>query len=459
MGGAGLVVASNRGPLSFALDESGKPVPAGSAGGLAAALHPLLEDSGATWVACAMSDADRMATAEGLMTERGLRLVTVQPDPTTYRMAYDVVSNATLWFVHHHLFDLARRPRLDHRWAVAWDAYRDLNASFAAAVADAAGEGATVLVQDYHLSLLPRMLAEKRPDLRAVHFTHTPFADPSFLRVLPKAVARELLEGMTGGHAAGFHTRGWEQGFLACCADQGVEAPRTFVSPLAPDPDYLAERAASPRCVAAGRRIEEMLGGRRMVLRVDRVDPAKNLLRGFWAFDELLRARPEFRGEVVLMAMAYLSREGLPEYLAYGAEVEHAAQRVNDVWGTEDWDPVVLDVADDPDRSFAALTRYDVLLVNPLRDGLNLVAKEGPLVNTADGVLALSREAGSFAELRDQALEVNPFDVAGTAAVLGEALDMPADARAQRAAALRALVSERQPGDWLADNLGAVVDG
>src|SRR5579863_578345 len=183
--GADLVIASNRGPLSFSMDARGRPVPSGSAGGLAAALHPQLEGSGATWVGCAMSDADRMATAEGLMTERGLRLVTVQPDRETYRMAYDVVSNSTLWFLHHHLFDLSRRPRFDRHWAEAWEAYRELNRQFAAVVADAAGEGATVLVQDYHLSLLPGLLAGTRPDLRCVHFTHTPFADPSMLRVLP----------------------------------------------------------------------------------------------------------------------------------------------------------------------------------------------------------------------------------------------------------------------------------
>jgi trehalose 6-phosphate synthase len=454
---ADLVIASNRGPLSFSLDQEGRPVPAGSAGGLAAALHPQLEGSGATWVACAMSDADRQATAEGLMTERGLHLLTVQPDLDTYRMAYDVVSNSILWFLHHHLFDLARRPRFDHHWAPAWDAYRDFNQLFAAVVDAAAAEGATVLVQDYHLCLLPGMLAEKRPDLHTVHFTHTPFASPDTLQVLPAAVAREILEGMTAASACGFHTTRWEAAFRGCCQDMGVNMGRTFVSPLTPDHDSFVERAAAPECMAAGERLEELLQGRRMVLRVDRIEPAKNLLRGFWAFDEMLRMRPDLRGEVVLLALAYPSRSTLPEYLAYGAEIEHTARRVNDTWGTEDWVPIILDVADDSGRSLAALVRYDVLLVNPLRDGLNLVAKEGPLVNATDGVLALSREAGAFAELHTEALEINPFDVTGTAEVLLRALDMAPDERARRAEALRALVTQRKPGDWLADQLAAVL--
>ena len=210
---ADLVIASNRGPMSFALDHEGRPVPAGSAGGLAAALHPQLEGSGATWVACAMSDADRMATAEGLMTERGLHLLTVQPDRDTYRMAYDVVSNSTLWFLHHHLFDLARRPRFDHHFVRAWEAYREFNELFAQVIDAAASEGATVLVQDYHLSLVPGVLAQKRPDLHTVHFTHTPFASADTLRVLPSTVAREVLEGMAGARACGFHTARWEECF------------------------------------------------------------------------------------------------------------------------------------------------------------------------------------------------------------------------------------------------------
>jgi trehalose 6-phosphate synthase len=455
MGGADLVIASNRGPLSFKLDRSGEPFLADSAGGLAGALHPLVEGIGATWVACAMSEADRKAADAGLMSQPGLELVTVEPDLVTYRMAYDVVSNTMLWYCHHHLFDLARRPRAGHGWTEAWDAYRSLNESFAQAVADVANDGATVLVQDYHLCLLPEMLARKRPDLRTVHFTHTPFADPNMFRVLPTAAGRELLEGMAAARACGFHTARWEAGYLGCCADLGVEPGRTFVSPLGPNRAHLEQRTSSDSGRSARRQIDEMVGDRRLVVRVDRIEPSKNLLRGFWAFDELLETHPKWRGKVVMLALGYSSRETLADYLAYGTEVEHTVDRVNETWGTADWRPIILDVADDTDRSFAALTRYDVLLVNALRDGLNLVAKEGPLVNDTDGVLVLSREAGAYEELGEAVLAVNPYDVADTADVLARALDMPGPERARRAAALRALVERRQAGDWLADLLAA----
>ena len=452
MGGADLVVASNRGPVSFSFDDAGRPVQAGSAGGLAAALQPLLQGRGASWVACAMSDADRMAAADGLSKVDGIDLLLVQPDSATYRMAYDVVANSTLWFCHHHLFDLARRPRLDRFWTEAWEHYRELNQTFAAVICETAANGATVLVQDYHLSLLPGMLARQRADLRCVHFTHTPFADPSALRVLPARAARDLLGGMAAA-ACGFHTARWEAAFLACCADNDIEAPPTLVSPLSPDPEHLARRTASPRCAAAAERLDALIGNRQMVLSVDRVEPSKNLLRGFWSFDELLHRHPEVRGKVVLLSLTYPSRQNLPEYLAYSTELEHTAQRVNETWRTDDWTPVLLDVADGLDRSFAALMRYDVLLVNPLRDGLNLVAMEGPLLNTNDGVLALSREAGSFAELRDEAVEVNPFDVTGTAEVLLQALEMSPEERRRRARALRAVVVRRKPHQWLTDQI------
>lgn len=451
-----LVVASNRGPLSFRFDDTGQPVPGATAGGLAGSLRDLLVGTGSTWVACAMTDADRAAAAAGLQREEGLRIVTVEPDADRYAMAYDVVSNATLWFVHHHLYDLARRPRFERRWHEAWDAYRELNRSIADEVVEHAVDGDTALVQDYHLSLVPAMVRAVRPDVAVVHFSHTPFADPGLLRVLPDGVGQELLQGLAASRACGFHTRRWADAFVACCVDQGVEPPATVVTPLAPDAAKLADRARSDACRSAAARLAALVGDRRLVVRVDRMELSKNLVRGFWALDELLEEHPEHRGAVVMLALAYASRQGLPEYLAYRSEVEQVAAVVNERWGTADWQPVLLDIADDPDRSFAALTMADVLLVNPIRDGLNLVAKEGPLVNDRDGVLVLSREAGAWDELHDAALGINPYDITETAAALHQALGMAPGERAERATSLRARVAAHTPRQWLDDQLAAV---
>jgi trehalose 6-phosphate synthase len=460
------IVVSNRGPLTFRAGPDEELVPVPAAGGLASSLHRLLAGSGATWASVTMGAADREAVDKGLMKIEGLDLVPVVIDDETYRQAYDVVANSTLWYVHHHLFDLPNRPRFDRRWRQAWEGYRAYNRAMADAVSERAGDGDTVLVQDYHFSLLGGMLAERRPDLRTVHFLHTPFAEPAMLAVLPDDVAAELLDGMAGYGACGFHCHKWEAGFHACYSSmgrgrgQGLVAPRTFVAPLGLDVDGVVDEAAAAGVAAAAGTLRDEVGGRRVVGRADRMEPSKNIVRGMLAFEELLVARPEWRGQVVHVVCAYPSRQGLAEYLAYAADVEHTAERINHAFGDVEvgWTPIVLSVTDDYARSLAALTLSDVLLINPVRDGMNLVAKEGPLVNTVDGVLVLSREAGAWEELElggDGALGVNPFDLAGTADALHGALTMSSDERAARADALRVAVRGRTSADWWADQLAA----
>ena len=464
---SGTLVVSNRGPLSFRATDSGALEPVPAAGGLASSLRRLLAGSGTTWASVTMGAADREAVARGLMHEEGLDLVPVVVDDDTYRQAYDVVANTTLWYVHHHLYDLPLRPRFDRHWRAAWEGYRAYNRAMADVVVEHAGEGDAVLVQDYHFSLLGRMLAERRPDLRTVHFLHTPFAAPAMFGVLPDDVAAELRDGMAGYGACGFHCHAWEACFAACYAVAGEEPPPTFVAPLGTDEVTLEEEATSPAALAAAAALRTEVGGRRIVARADRMEPSKNIVRGMLAFEELLETHPEWRGEVVHVALAYPSRQGLAEYLAYAADVEHTAERINHGFspgsgsgsgGTGGWTPIILSVEDDRARSLGALSVSDVLLVNPVRDGLNLVAKEGPLVNTAQGTLVLSREAGAWEELAlggRGAIGINPFDVSGTAEALHAALSMGTAERAERAAALRAAVQARTDADWWADQLAA----
>ena len=451
-----IVLVSNRGPFAWTASDDGELSARRAAGGFAATTAALLDGSGTTWIAAAMTDGDRMAAQRGAADVEGFHLRLLSPDPDDYRAFYDVVSNSILWFLHHGLFDLSRRPTFDHHFRQAWDRYRAVSATFADAVSEEAPDGAAVLVQDYHLSLLGRMIAERRPDLDAVHFSHTPFCGPTSIRVLPDDVAGELVEGMGGFAACGFHCDRWANTFAASCREVGREPPPTFVAPIGPHPDDIGAAAASKACHEAHAALEVELGGRKLLLRVDRIELSKNIVRGFLAYDELLRRHPEWCEQVTFGAFLYPSREGLPEYLAYRNEVESLAARLNDEWGTPDWTPVILDADDDFPRSVAALRRYDVLLVNPIRDGLNLVAKEGPLVNERDGVVALSREAGAWQEMAGAALEVNPYDVAGTADILHRALTMTPGERTAHAAALRKAALARSPTDWLTDQLAAL---
>jgi trehalose 6-phosphate synthase len=312
-----------------------------------------------------------------------------------------------------------------------------------------------VLVHDYHLMLVGSELSRTRSDLRTLHFTHTPFCEPDDLALLPDAVARELMASMVSYGACGFHSSRWAAAFGRCAAAVTGKAPRTVVSPLAPDAARLAAATTSPGFAERSAALEDRLAGRQLLLRSDRAELSKNLGRGFLAFDELLARRPEWRGRVVFIALAYASRTDMAEYLAYRSEMEHLVDLVNERWSSPGYQPVALEVADDYLSSVAALSRYDALLVNPIKDGLNLVAKEGPLLNSLAGVLALSREAGAFEELSAGALEVNPYDVAGTAAVLERALSMAAGERRRRARLLKEIISKRSPRTWLEELIDA----
>jgi trehalose 6-phosphate synthase len=450
-----IVLVSNRGPVSFVREDGGGLTSKRGAGGLVSGIGPLAAEGDVTWLAAAMSEADRAAASAGVVEADGFRVRLLDLDPETYRLAYDVVSNEVLWFAHHGLWDLTREPAFDASWSDAWDAYRAVNHAFADAVADAAPSGAVVLVQDYHLCLVAARLRSTRPDLTCVHFHHTPFAPPVWLEPLPAAASHELIEGLAAHRACGFHSQRWADDLLASASAISGLAPRTFVSPLASDPDDIRAAAATPACERALQVIDERLDGRQLIGRVDRVELSKNLLRGFQAFGELLEAHPEHRDRGVFVAHAYESRVGVPGYTAYRDRVEDEVRHINDRFGRDGWEPILLDIADDFPRSVALLRRADVLLVNPIRDGLNLVASEGALVNERSAVLALSPEAGAWERLGDAALRTPPFDVTGTADVLHQALTMPAAERKERAARLRAVAEARTPAHWLEDQLAA----
>ena len=454
-----MLVVSNRGPFRFTAEPDGSFTPHPGGGGLSSALRPLLGDPAvhAAWIAAAMSDDDRAAVRADGVHAPDLDLTLLDLDPELARLHYDVVSNQTLWFLYHGMFDLVRRPTFDAQFREAWDAYVAVNRAFADAVAERAAAGDAVLVQDYQLTLVPGMVRDARPDLRVGFFLHTPFCGPNSVRVLPTDVAEALLGSM---HAVpcGFHTERWARAYAASSREiLGPDAaPRTFAASLGPDADELTTIATSDGARAAGDELDALVGARRMILRIDRVEPSKNITRGFVAYDRLLERHAEWRTNVVFVALLNPSRTSLPEYEECRSEIDAAADAVNARWGTAEWQPVVLDTRDDFAGSIAALARYDVLFVNPIKDGLNLVAKEGPLGNTRDGVVCLSPEAGAFDELGDAVVAVHPYDIEQNATALHTALSMSSDERADRSARLRRIAGSRTPRTWLDDQLAAV---
>jgi trehalose 6-phosphate synthase len=298
-----------------------------------------------------------------------------------------------------------------------------------------------------------------RPDLRIGHFSHTPWAPADYFGLLPDDVAEELLRGMLGADRLGFLTRRWADAFAACCerVTGGTGTTEIGVHGLGADADFLRERAHRPDVVERMAQLREQVGeGRRTIVRVDRTELSKNIVRGLLAYQELLETRPEWRERVVHIALAYPSRQDLAVYRDYTAEVSRVAAEINERYGTAGWTPVVVHVKDDFARSLAAYRLADVALVNPIRDGMNLVAKEVPVVSDAGCALVLSREAGAYWDLGEDAITINPYDVTGTAEALHAALTMPAGERAERTKRLSSSATSLPPRRWFLDQLEAL---
>jgi len=452
-----ILVASNRGPVSYALDEeTGELTARRGGGGLVSGLSAIGPDAGALWVCSALGDGDREAVRRGV-GEDGVRMLDIDAD--VHADAYNGIANSVLWFVHHLLYQTPLEPVFDAEFRRQWASYETYNRAFAEALADEAAEGAAVIVQDYHLTLVPGMLRELRPDLRIGHFSHTPWAPVDYFRMLPDDIAEQVLVGMLGADRLGFLTRRWADAFTAC-ADAlvgGLGTTRVGVHGLGADADFLRARAHQADVGERMAALREQIGeGRKAIVRVDRTELSKNIVRGLLAYRQLLEDAPSWRERVVHVAFAYPSRQDLAVYREYTAEVQRLADEINSQYGTPGWTPVVLHVKDDFARSLAAYRLADVALVNPIRDGMNLVAKEVPVVSDEGCVLVLSREAGAYEELGEDAITVNPYDVIGTARALHEALVMPLDERAQRTKRLAAAATALPPAQWFLDQLHAL---
>ncbi|MFJ5777528.1 trehalose-6-phosphate synthase [Streptomyces sp. NPDC093094] len=465
--GAQVLVASNRGPVSYELREDGSLHARRGGGGLVSGLSAIGPEAGAVWVCAALGDADREAVRRSHGGRRlsadatgGQQVRMLDIDATVFSDAYNGIANSVLWFVHHMLYQTPLEPVFDAGFRAQWASYEAYNRAFAEALAEEAAEGAAVVVQDYHLCLVPGMLRELRPDLRIGHFSHTPWAPPEYFRMLPDDISAQLLRGMLGADRLGFLTRRWADAFTACCDAfaGGLGGTRVGVHGLGADADFLRERAHREDVAERMTALRDEIGGadRRTIVRVDRTELSKNIVRGLLAYRHLLDAHPEWRERVVHVAFAYPSRQDLAVYRDYTAEVRRVAEEINADFGTPGWTPVLLHVEDDFARSLAAYRLADVALVNPVRDGMNLVAKEVPVVSDRGCALVLSREAGAYEELGEDALGVNPYDVVGTARALHEALSMPPEERAGRTKRLAEAATALPPSRWFLDQLNAL---
>ena len=459
-----VVLASNRGPVSFVPSEDGLRTK-GAAGGASPALDAVARRLGdrAFWVAAAISDADREAVRSGAAAkasaELGYGFKLLEFDPETYRSYYNEVSNRMLWYANHCLWDEVGIGRADLS-PDAWDhGYEPVNRAFAREVALHLDDDTLVLFQDYHLATAPGHLRAMHPDVLIAHFTHSSFCGPKGMEPLPDEVRRGVIEGLLGADLLGFHVGPWVEGFFDSCEQAGAtvdrsagavdhDGRRTWVRayPIPIDARDLTERAFGSSATDWAHRFRAWAGDGMLIVRGDRAEPSKNIVRGFEAFGLLLDRKPELEGKVRFAACVYPSRQDLEEYRAYVERIRAAADRVNERHPAT----IELYMNDDFDRTLGAYRVYDVLLVNPIMDGMNLVSKEGPALNERDGVLVLSEGAGSFGELGDDAIGVaDPLDVSATATALETAIDMSPEERKRRAGALATTARTSKPGDWI----------
>ena len=467
-----LLVVFNRAPVSYTRDDHGLRVARRGGGGVVTALGGLLAHHDVTWVASAMTEEDRAVAEErgGSFVEEtadgaSYRLRLVSHEQAAYDRFYNVLANPTIWFLQHYLWGLGSAPDFGPTLHEAWtDGYVPVNEVLAAAALEELERepDAAVLFHDYHLYVAPRLVRDARPDVVTSHFVHIPWPEPDYWHALPSELRVAVHEGLLANDVVGFHTERWRRAFLlaaerllgahvdreAGTVEHRGRTTRVVARPIgvdAADFDRLGEDPAvlERESALVARRPEQL------VLRVDRTDPSKNIVRGFAAFALLLERHPELHGRVGMAALLSPSRQDIAEYAEYTRAIETAVREVNERFGRDDWQPVHLDVADDFQRSVAGYKQFDVLLVNPVFDGLNLVAKEAFLVNEHAGALVLSENAGVHEELGEWALTVNPLDVSGQAEALYAALTLDPAERRRRADAIREHVRAHDIREWI----------
>jgi trehalose 6-phosphate synthase len=476
-----LIIAANRAPVTFERADDGGLESQRGGGGLVTALTDLCRQAGdATWIACTRTAADAEWQQGCITLESGMEVGVqfVSPREAAYEGYYNVIANPLLWFLQHSMWDVPRAPVIDRATWRAWEeGYQAVNCLFAEAIVRqvrANRRPTLVMLQDYHLYLVPRLVRaalrrRERPTI--LHFVHIPWPGPEYWRILPPAMRQDILNGLCAVDVLGFQTREDGQNFLRTCESflphAAVNYRRSRVwfknhathvrdFPISIDVEALRRLAASPEVDEHGVEVQDIVGDRKLILRIDRIEPSKNIIRGFLAFEEMLERHPEHRGKVTFLALLVPSRLDVDEYRHYLDDLMATAGRVNATYGDSEWEPVRLLVGDSYPRAVAAMHLYDVLLVNAIADGMNLVAKEGPILNGRDGVLILSERAGARQQLEPGALVVSPCDVYATAEALHQALIMPAEERQERADRLRWLVEREDITAWLCRQLQAV---
>src|SRR6266487_4223996 len=481
-----LIIASNRGPVEYHISHNKTLKHRRGSGGMVTALIGGVNRLEVTWVAMAMTEGDRIALREAQQNNAGLlqppmqsqklQLRYVAIPKSAYRKHYEQICNTLLWFLQHYLYDPTDGSISARKIQDAWEnGYYVANRAIADTVNIEIEREVTtpiVMLHDYHLYLAPAMIRQRHPTIIMQQFIHIPWPDIRCWQVLPGNISQAIYSGLAGNDIIGFQTERDARNFL--------EGARTLLDGAVVDFEegavwwqgHRTRARAYPISIsvteeleiinsAAGKRAAEKIKPllrEHTIMRVDRLEPTKNIIRGFQAYDYVLEKCPDLHGKVTFLAFLVPSRQTLPAYRRYAADVFGLIEEINNKYGSEDWTPIHVFADNDRTRALAAMQYYDVLLVNPIIDGMNLVAKEGPVENQNNGVLVLSRTAGAFQQLAKGSIPTSPTDVVETATALYKALTLSPDERRVKSQLARQAVERSDLNMWLSRQIADIND-
>ncbi len=474
-----LIIASNRGPVEHYVGPSGRAEARRGSGGIVTALNSLAQTAQFTWVASAMGEGDRQIAGaspgsayKSPLPGHKIDLRYVVTPRRVYHKYYNVFCNPLLWFLQHYMWNPPYNPNVDASVHDAWQAgYVPVNEAFAQAVIEQARENdlpPVVIGHDYHLYLLPELVRREIPEAVIQHFVHIPWPTPRYWQMIPAYITRQICASLTSADIVGFQTNQDRQSFFDTVEEfiPGARVDReewcvhnaghtTYVNlyPLSINVAEVQRIANSTRAQEHAEKLLESRNGTATIVRIDRAEPNKNVVRGFRAYELLLSRHPELHGKVHFLAFLVPSRTHIRQYQRYMEEIRQVVATINETFGAEDWQPIVTFMENNYTQAIAGMKLYDVLLVNTIMEGMNLVAKEGPVVNTRDGVLVLSQTSGAYRQLAEAALPVSPTDIEGTMEALYQAIVMPAEERKRRAAILSEAVNREDINHWICRQL------
>ncbi len=469
-----LIIVSNRGPVEHQMSSEGLPEARRGSGSVVTAFGSLAQTFEFTWVASAMGEGDRVISNSGRnphlkspLPGHQINLKYVVTPRRAYHKYYNVLCNPLLWFLQHYMWNPPYNPNVDAAVHDAWEnGYIPVNQAFADAVIEEAKvlrQAPIVIGHDYHLDLMPEFVRRRIPDAIIQHYIHIPWPTPQYWRMIPDYITLRICRSLCNTDLLGFQTINDVRCFLDTAEefipDAIVDRINNTVSqngqitsvkayPISINVEEVQRIANSQRALDYETRLSADTG-EVTIVRIDRAEPNKNVVRGFRAYELLLTRHPELIGRVKFLAFLVPSRTHIRQYQRYMDEIQQLIQQINSKFGTPSWQPIVPFIENNYTQAIAGMKLYDVLLVNTIIEGTNLVAKEGPVVNTRDGVLVLSNSSGVYRQLAGNVLSVSPTDVEGTMEALHQAINMSAEERQEMASNLLDSICREDINHWI----------